>query len=95
MEEFGLKGELIKYLGSIKGKLPVGGVWAEKTTLYFLVKYIEHDESKRQEGSSESESLLEWFDPKDLIPLMEKQGSVDSSLDESIIIQRFLDVGSK
>lgn len=93
MEEFGAKGELVKYLGSLKGKFPVGDKIAEKTTLYFLVKYLQHDESKRQEGSLESESILEWIEPKDLILLMDKQQSRDSSLNESEIIQRFIDLG--
>ena len=90
MEEFGAQGEIVKYLGSIKGKLPIENVWAEKTTLYFLIQYIQHDELKRQKDSFESKSRLEWLNPTELIPLMKKQAAVDASLDESVIVERFI-----
>ncbi len=90
MEEFGLKGEMIRYMGSIKGKLPLGDLWGEKTTLYFLVKYIEHSESNRQQGTSEAESSLEWIDPQTLVTYMEKQRFLDECMDESGIVRQFV-----
>lgn len=93
MEEFGATGELVKYLGSIKGKYPIKDIWVDKTTLYFLIKYVGHDNMKRQQGTSESESALEWIEPKILITHMQKQSSIDASLDESVIVERFLGLG--
>lgn len=90
MEEFGAKGELVRYLVSIKGKIPANNPYIEKTTLYFLVRYLEHDVTKREAGSVESESDTVWMNPNALIPLFKVQKAVDDSLDESIIIERFL-----
>ncbi len=89
MEEFGMKGELVGCLGSIKGMMPVKDFQAEKTTIYFLVKYLEHDESKR-EVSAETTSNIEWQDPIFLIEKMKAQRDIGVPMDESEIVERFL-----
>lgn len=89
MEEFGLTGELLGHIGSVKGKYPLQDFWVEKTTLYFLVKYIEHDNSKREKDSKESESDLEWHDAGFLIEKMKLQKKIEDSLDESEIVENF------
>ncbi len=92
LEEFGATGETVRFLGSLQSRYPLDGTWVEKTTLYFLVKYTGHDELKRQEGSSESESALEWIAPKELLVLLKKQATINVSLDESVIVKRFLEL---
>jgi len=73
-EEFGMKAELVSYLGSITSLLDLKDLpRVEKTTLYFLCKPISFDFNKRKVGDPESSSNIEWIKVDDLIPLMKKQ----------------------
>lgn len=91
-EEFGATGKLIDYLGSIESHFIHKEVDVQKTTLYFLVELIDQDVSKRSQDDIETKSIIEWHNPKDLIPLMKDQarrfGRTD--VDESAILERSL-----
>lgn len=89
LEEFGVMGEIITYIGSIQSHFTHKAVSVEKTTLYFLVKLISIDESKR-EKKEEGTSTLEWQRADYLIPKMKEQTVRFSrtDLDESAIIER-------
>lgn len=76
MEEFGAVGEIEHFLGSIIAE----DIWSEefvkedinpemvqKTTLYFLVKLVSIDESKRLKGDPESGSELLWMSIDEII----------------------------
>lgn len=89
-EEFGAKGEIVRYLGSIRIRVDgTEGVF-EKTTLYFQVKLISL--GKRSGDDDESFSELEWVEPMRLIQLMKEQGEKASrtDLDESKIIETYV-----
>lgn len=76
MEEFGVTAELQDYLGSIKCnflKNVEGEREIEKTTLYFLCKFISQDLSKRSTHDIEGKTDLEWHTPEFLISKMEEQ----------------------
>lgn len=73
-EEFGMKAELISYLGSITSLLDLKDLAkVEKTTLYFLCKPISFDFNKRKVDDPESSSNIKWIKINDLILLMKKQ----------------------
>lgn len=88
-EEFGATGEVADYLGSIQSHFMHEGVMVEKTTIYFLVKFIKQDLNLRS-GDIESQTDLEWHKPEFLIPKMKSQaeryGRTD--VDESTILER-------
>lgn len=87
-EEFGMKGDIQKYLGSIQIDIPQEGF--EKTTLYFQVT-LTH-EGQRPADDAESYTTLEWMDPGILIKKMKEQGekSTRGDLDESKIIESYV-----
>lgn len=73
-EEFGMKAELVSYLGSITSLLDLKDfAKVEKTTLYFLCKPISFDFDKRKVDDPESSSNIKWIKVNDLIPLMKRQ----------------------
>lgn len=70
LEEFGATGEIIDYLGSIQSHFPYTHnhkIVVEKTTLYFEVRALSVDESKREVGAVESRSTLVWLSPFELL----------------------------
>ena len=88
-EEFGATAEIVDYVGSIKGSFLYANTGIEKTTLYFLCKLIDQDETRRT-GDIESKTTLEWQTPAFLIPRMQEQsqrlGRTD--IDESLVLKR-------
>ncbi len=89
-EEFGAEGEFIDYVGSIESHFLNKGVDVQKTTLYFMLKLVNQDLSKRGSGDIEDKSIIEWQKPDYLIPLMKKQTErfKRTDLDESSILER-------
>ncbi len=90
MEEFGITGDIVTFLGSIKGHYPLEGVSVEKTTLYFLVKLKTFDPKLRSKKDEESESSIEWQTIDYLIPKMQEQGERlrRTDLNEAPILER-------
>jgi hypothetical protein len=88
-EEFGIKGQIKKYLGAIQGLIQEDGGF-EKTTLYFLVEMTE--QLPRPDVDEESHTDLEWREPEELITIMQKQGrdSDHGGLDESKIVEAYV-----
>ena len=91
-EEFGITGEIIDYLGSIRDEYfdPGKVTQIEKTTLYFLVKIKDFKPELRSREDVEVESKIEWHSCDYLIEKMKEQekrlGNV--SLDESSILEK-------
>lgn len=89
-EEFGAKGIVENFLGSLQTIVPgKGDDWSwQKTTLYFSTLIAEAGERKRDE---ESFSVLEWHDPAFLLGHMKGQGGARRpDLDESTIVERYV-----
>ena len=89
MEEFGVTGDIITYLGSIKGNYPIDDVSIEKTTLYFLVKMKSFKPELRSQEDAEKESDIQWQTIDFLIPKMKDQGiCLSITLDESSVLEK-------
>ena len=90
MEEFGAKGKLISYIGSLESSYQKGSKIIPKTTLYFIFKLIEIKPTWRKADDWESDSEIEWRDAKFLIPKMQKQAKKYNmtDIDESEILSR-------
>lgn len=93
MEEFGVRAELVDYIGSIKSnflKNVEGEKMIEKTTLYFLCKFIDQDLSKRSQEDIEGKTEVEWQPVEFLIPKMKEQATKYNrpDIDESIILEK-------
>lgn len=93
MEEFGVEAELVDYLGSIRcnfSKNVEGEKEIEKTTLYFLCKFISQDLSKRSTEDIEGQTQIEWHPPEFLIEKMKDQAQKynRTDLDESDILEK-------
>ncbi len=88
-EEFGLIAKPIHFIGSIQDNLPFVNN-KEKTTLYFLCKYISQSEDGRKMDDAESHSKIEWHDADFLITEMTLQGKKypKYGIDEHIMIER-------
>lgn len=95
-EEFGVKGEVRGYLGSLethvlndtKAKLEN----YKKTTLYFLVDILPNQTLRILSSDTGVDFVNEWMEPLKLIELMDKQseGLARTDLNESEIIKRAL-----
>lgn len=94
MEEFGARGEMLKFIGPQVCDIPYvkHGGYIKKTTLYFLCKLIDIDESKRKIEDPESSSVIVWADPLELIEKMKEQATRIKRTDanESEIVERYL-----
>ena len=90
LEEFGVTGEMIDYIGSIQSHFDHKGVEVAKTTLYFLCRLKDQDLTKRDTSDIEGETEVEWRDIDFLIPQMKKQAEVykRTDVDESSILER-------
>lgn len=74
MEEFGAKGQILSFLGSIQAtKIPAVGHLMHKTTLYFLVRLGSIDTSLRDPEDPEYSSRIEWRTVDYLIDKMQSQ----------------------
>lgn len=94
MEEFGAKGEIKSYIGSIISTFPLHGgkTLVEKTTLYFHVRVTDFNPALRDKDEIESKSEILWIKPEDLIKLFTEQGKKyeRDDIDESKIIENYL-----
>jgi hypothetical protein len=90
-EEFGARGKIITYLGSLKSKFNRLDFQIEKTTLYFLLKLEKQDIKLRLKDEEEKASEIQWHSADFLIEKMKEQGKryLDrTDLDESLILER-------
>jgi hypothetical protein len=89
-EEFGAEGVIEKYLGSVVCQVQTPTTIFEKTTLYHAVRLTTLGE--RTGTDEESESVLEWYKPAELLELYRKQVAMTDrpELDETSIIERFI-----
>jgi len=92
MEEFGIEGEMIDYIGSIQSHFKHDGAEVEKTTVYFLCRMISQDLAKRDVSDIEGTTLVEWHTPEFLIPKMKEQATTfaRTDVDESSILERMV-----
>ncbi len=67
-EEFGAKGIMRAYLGSIKSSFPlrISKVDVEKTTLYFHVEVTEFNPTDRDDDMVEPKSTIQWIEPREI-----------------------------
>jgi hypothetical protein len=95
MEEFGATGEIVDYVGSMQARFTHEEIEVEKTTLYFLCRFIDQDLSRRNKEDIEGETLLEWRTAEYLIPLMKVQAEKfdREDVDESGILERVKLIG--
>lgn len=89
-EEFGVTGEMIDYVGSIRSHFTHKGVEIEKTTLYFLCRMQKQDLSARNTEDIEGKTKVEWKTFDFLIPQMKAQTEKyeRTDVDESSILER-------
>ena len=95
MEEYGAKGTVIDFLGTIMSHFPCSDdplITVEKTVLYFLVDFISIDESKREAGAVESRSMLLWLTPQELLEKNVTQAVyyTRTDIDDSKIISGYI-----
>lgn len=94
MEEMGATGEIVTYLGSITANDTWFGeinqpTSVQKTTIYFLAKLTEIDETKRLENDPEAKSEIMHIDPQELAKLMKEQSQRTGvqDINESSIVE--------
>lgn len=89
MEEFGLTGEIITFLGPHVSQFSEDNYKKTKTTLYFLVEPIEYNHELRLKNDPESGSILEWQDKDFLLQHMPEQANRTKrkDLDQSIALE--------
>ncbi len=92
MEEFGVEAEIVDYIGSQCTSVNSAkhGWKIDKTTLYFLCKFISQDVSKRSKEDIEGETDIEWRTKEFLISKMKDQAKKygRGDLDESSILEK-------
>jgi 8-oxo-dGTP pyrophosphatase MutT (NUDIX family) len=85
-EEFGLEGDIIAYVGSMKAIIPDN---IEKTVVYFLARLKEGKTHERSAEDIEMGSTLEWHPIPELIRLMKAQKATQrADTNESEILER-------
>lgn len=89
LEEFGMRAKPVHYIGSLQESLVFKNT-QEKTTLYFLCKFVTQDETLRSRDDPESHTSIEWHDTDFLIKKMIEQGKKypKYSIDEHEIVER-------
>ena len=92
-EEFGAKGHIVGFLGSLASTYRSGGEHSSfvihKTTVYFLVRKVFMSARDRDPGDPEAHSSILWYRASELLPRMRAQGrSISVDIDESRIVQR-------
>lgn len=93
MEEFGMTGSIVRYLGSIQATFPRFEKIIEKTTLYFQVRCETIDPSKRSLEDEEYSLETRWVAPEKLVELMDAQQKryKRTDLSESKIVRTYLE----
>lgn len=89
LEEFGARGNMRHYLGSIVCTATKEDFEMQKTTLYFLCDLVSIHESNRKEGDPEGSSEIRWLPPTELIPKMQEQAARigREDIDESAVLE--------
>lgn len=89
-EEFGVRGTIRHYLGSLISKFPKNETWIEKTTAYFLVELTGEDEESRVYDDDFVMGKIRKCEMDFLIEKMKDQGKrfERTDLDESHILMR-------
>ncbi len=89
-EEFGAIGEVDKFLGAKEDVITGHAYDFQKITLYHSVKLVRFEE--RPDIDPENHSEMEWYTPKELLNIYDKQVSQTDrpELDERVIIERFM-----
>jgi ADP-ribose pyrophosphatase YjhB (NUDIX family) len=89
-EEMGLGVEISAYLGSLVSHFPRGRANVEKTTLYFLCRFVGLDPRGRDESDPDSGNEIEWHRIEWLIHRSHAQGQRWSrtDFDESLVLSR-------
>lgn len=77
-EEFSMKGEVKRYIGSLVTSFHIGDVKVEKTVLYYLCKLLSID-NERNLSDPEAISEIKWMNIDELIAIMKTQGDDDES----------------
>lgn len=83
--ELGAVGEVVEFIGSIRGPFFHKGVAVEKTTLYFLVRKL------GETTPEDCGAAIEWHTPGFLIQRMERQifdEPLRGDMDESVVVKR-------
>lgn len=90
MEEFGAKGETLAFLGSQEAQFTGETMTICKTTIYFLVKLTNLDESKRSDEDIERESKIVRVPLDQCIANMQEQWERlhIETLNESSVVMR-------
>jgi ADP-ribose pyrophosphatase YjhB (NUDIX family) len=90
LEEFGAKGKIVNYVGSIVSEFNRDDVLIEKTTVYFLINLEECDLSLRKKDDEEKESEIQWHSIDFLISKMKQQNKKykRTDIDESSILEK-------
>ncbi len=97
-EEFGVKGKVRGYLGSLEthviNETKIHPENFKKTTLYFLVDILPNETLRTESSDTGVTFVNKWVEPLELIELMDKQseGLARTDLSESEIIKRALAV---
>ena len=93
-EEFGAKGDIKAYLGSITSFFPlrISKVSVQKTTLYFHVLMTSFNPEQRDNDEVESKSIIQWLEPRELRDLFVEQGKKydRTDLNESAAIENYI-----
>jgi ADP-ribose pyrophosphatase YjhB (NUDIX family) len=89
LEEFGIKAELTRYLGSIVSSFGARSK-VQKTTIYFEMKFLEQKDDWRRADDPEKDAEKVWKEPSFLIESMTEQGKRlhRTDLDESEVLKR-------
>lgn len=90
MEEFGATAQPKAFLGCLSGYLSNPKLSFDKTTLYLVCQLIDWAPSMCDKNDPESESIIEWLEPNQLMQHMKRQGEIFKRVDadESEIIRR-------
>ncbi len=92
-EEFGARGEIKRYIGSIQAIFPNAQQQpVEKTTLYFQVLLSESGSHERHLDGVESLSDLEWCEPQELLSKLkiQRDSLKRTDMDETKIVESYL-----
>lgn len=89
-EEFGAKGNIERYLGSVECRVTTPKHQFQKTTIYHAVRLIELGE--RPDIDEESRSKMEWHAPEALLEMFRRQATLTDrpELDELAVVERFI-----
>jgi ADP-ribose pyrophosphatase YjhB (NUDIX family) len=90
LEELGIEGNIVSFLGSIVSDFYRGAVRVEKTTLYFLCTIRTFDPERRPADDPDTANAVQWIDIDSLVTKSREQGErcSRSDFDEEPILRR-------